>query len=328
MGNIESKIKIEEMSEADIPRYGPIFAAVGDLFGDYSGIYFKLIINGEEKVLQRKEDLFVVYSVEEGNLVSYEMFTVDEDYVVNNAGFDDFEMMTYNGDRIVQDRGTGILESMVFTQRKDGVDIDGYDGTVGYVQYNQEEDVRLILLYQQMYNDKEKVYSFHVDKKPFQILIEKGVGAKDRGSIIPVRNSRYIRCDYDAQEHSTGFNIATIKDFGLIEFLRKGAYALQKADKITRYYRVLGVASNGYAITGFPFLKQYQLDDFSTFFEQYGFKTKVPYHLIAIHNDEYDDLTRYQEIASFMQEIEKEPPAEVVELKLKFERGSTDGSNN
>lgn len=323
-----NNIEIEELNEAELSKYGSVFAAVYDLLGDYTGIFFKLRINGIEHILQRKEDLFVLYTVENDVEVSCEMFTVDENYVVNNAGFDDFEMSTCDGGRIVKPRDTQNLESLTFAQRRDGCDVDGYDGTVAFVQYNQEKDVRLILTFQQMYNSAEKVYSFHVDKCPLQILIEKGVVAKENGSILPVRTYTYVRGDYDEVRQPTLYNIATIKDFGLVEFLEKGAFSLQKDPKISRYYRVLGVRANGYAITSFPLGKQYKYQDFEELFLQYGFKSKIPDYLIAIHNDEDVDLKRYQEIANFMKEIEMIPPDEVITLNLKFEGEHKDDTNS
>ena len=97
-------IKIDELNELEIPKYGPIFMCVGELFGDYVGVYFKLVIDDEEYILQRRDDLFVLYQVHKGNEVSYEMFTVDEEYKITSAGFDDFEMHTVSGDRVVQRR--------------------------------------------------------------------------------------------------------------------------------------------------------------------------------------------------------------------------------
>ena len=40
-------INIDEIRELDIPKYGPIFACVYDLFGDYVGVFFKLYIEGK-----------------------------------------------------------------------------------------------------------------------------------------------------------------------------------------------------------------------------------------------------------------------------------------
>ena len=321
-------IDIDEIKELDIPKYGSIFACVYDLFGDYVGVFFKLYIEGREHILQRRDNLFVLYSVEDKNSVSYEMFTVDKEYKVDQAGFDDFEMYTFDGDRVIKERGSNNLDSLVFIKRKDGGDEAGYDGSVGYIQYNQEKDVRLMLIFQQMYNTMERVYSFHVDKPPFQILIEKGVGAKQRGSILPVRQDRYIRGDFDYRDNPYLYSMAVIKDYGLMEFMEKGAYALHKENQIVRYYKMLGKKEDGYAITTFPFGRQYKYEDFEQLFSQYGFKKKIPELLISIHNGDYEELERYQDIASFMKEIEMTPPDEVIKLNLKFEGDSEDGTNS
>lgn len=321
-------INIDEIRELDIPKYGPIFACVYDLFRDYVGVFFKLYIEGKEYILQRRDNLFVLYSIEEKNSVSYEMFTVDEEYKIDSAGFDDFELHTISGDKVVQERNSTNLETLIFIKRRDGGDSDGYDGSVGYIQYNQEKDMRLMLIYQQMYNSMGKVYSFHVNKNPFQIMFEKGLGAKEKGSILPVKTTRYIRCDYDEREYNLFYNLAVIKDYGLQEFMEKGAYALHKDSMISRYQKIIGMTSQGYTITGFPFCKQYKYEDFEQLFDEYGFKKKIPDYLISIQNGEYEELSRYQDIASFMKEIEMDPPEEIVKLNLKFEGNGENGTNS
>lgn len=322
------KIDISEISELEIPKYAPIFMCVGELFGDYIGVYFKLIIDNKEYILQRRDELFVLYQVHEDNAVSYEMFTVDEEYKITSAGFDDFEMHTVSGDRVVQRRDSNNIESLIFMKRKDGGDVDGYDGSVGYIQYNQEHDVRLMLIFQQMYNHQEKVYGYHVGRSPFQILIEKGVGAKQRGSLVPVRTQRYMKGDYDVRDHPYLYNIAVIKDYGLVEFMEKGAFALQKDNQIVRYYKMLYQTQEGYAVTAFPFGRQYRYEDFEPEFEKYGFSSKVPDYLIEIHNNENRDLNRYEAVAAFMKEIEMAPPSEVIKLNLKFEGDGNNGTNS
>ena len=63
------KMDISELKEEEIPKYTPIIMCVGELFGDYDGVYFKLLIDGKEYLLQRKDDLFVLFQVYEDNAV-------------------------------------------------------------------------------------------------------------------------------------------------------------------------------------------------------------------------------------------------------------------
>lgn len=322
------EMDIKELSETDLQSYAPIFSCIFNLFGDYVGVYFKLVIDGKERLLQRRDNMFVLYNMAGENLVNYEMFTVDDEYKIDSAGFDNFEVYTMNGDKVIKENGSSNLESLVFIKRSDGRDSDGFDGTVGYIQYNQEKDTRLMLLYQQMYNDRGKVYSYHVDKNPIQIMIEKGVGAKQRGSILPVRTSRYYRCDYDYRDHNVFYNLAVLKDYGLQEFMEKGAYALHRENVISRYQKIITTTSSGYAVTGFPFCKQYPYEAFNELFDEYGFRKKIPDSLLSIYNGEFDDLNYYQEIASFMKEIEMSPPEEVIKLNLRYEGNGNDGTNS
>lgn len=322
------EIDIQEISELEIPKYSQVFACVYDLFKDYTGVFFKILLNGKEKILQRKENLFVIYTIDNPNLTSYEMFGVDEEYKVDFAGFENFTMHTISGDRVIKENGSNNLDTLIFIKRSDGGDADGYDGSVGYIQYNQEKDVRLMLLYQQMYNSNGKVYSYHVAKNPFQIIIERGLVAKQKGSILPVRTTQYIRCDFDYRDHNTLYNLAVLKDYGLQEFLEKGAFALHKENVISRYQKIITKNSQGMAITGFPFCSQYHYEDFFEMFNEYGFKSSVPEHLLAIHNDEYSELNDYQSIANFMKEIEKNPPEEVIQLNLRFGGNDENGTDS
>ena len=179
-----------------------------------------------------------------------------------------------------------------------------------------------------MYNLQGKVYGYHVGKAPFQILIEKGLGAKQKGSMVPVRSSRYMRGDFDVRDHPYLYNIAVIKDYGIAEFMEKGAFALQKDNQIVRYYKVLAQTKDRIAITAFPLGKQYKYEDFFEEFSKYGFKTAIPDYLIDIHNNEDVDLNRYEAVAAYMKEIEMIPPDEVVKLNLKFEGNVNDGANS
>ena len=321
-------IELKELNELEIPKYGNIFMCVGELFGDYIGFYFKLKINGKDYILQRRDDLFVLYQQFDDNEISYEMFTIDEEYNITSAGFDDFEMHILHGDRVIQRRESNNIENLVFMKRSDGGDAEGYDGTIGYVQYNQEFDVRLMLIFQQMYNSQKKIYGYHVNKPPFQILIEKGVSAKQNGSLKPIKSERYIRGDYDVRDNPNLYNMALIKDYGLFNFMQKGSYSLQKEDQIVRYYKMLYQNKDGYAVTLFPLGKQYRYEDFEDVFKKYGFYSQVPKCLIELHNNDNEDLKRYEAVAMYMKEIEMLPPDKVVTLNLVFEGEDCNGANN
>ena len=137
-----------------------------------------------------------------------------------------------------------------------------------------------------------------------------------------------MRGDFDERDHPYLYNIAVIKDYGLAEFMEKGAYALQKDNQIVRYYKMLYQTKEGYAVTSFPFGRQYKYEEFESEFAKYGFSSKVPNYLIDIHNNENKDLNRYEAVAAFMKEIEMTPPDEVIKLNLRFEGYENNGPNS
>jgi hypothetical protein len=91
---------------------------------------------------------------------------------------------------------------------------------------------------------------------------------------------------------------------------------------------MLHQTKEGYAVTSFPFGRQYRYEDFFEMFDKYGFSSKVPEYLIEIHNDDNRDLNRYEAVATFMKEIEMTPPDQVVTLNLKFEGDDSNGTNS
>ena len=321
------KIQIDDINENETQQYAPIFKCVGKLFGDYIGVYFKLNVDGVDYILQRRDDMFILYREYEEGKVSYDMFTIDDEYNVDYAVLDDFQFKIDGGNKVILRHDSCVAECLTLKHR-DEVDVDGYNGFVQYIQYNQEKDVQLMIIYQQRYNERGEIHGYHIYRSPFQITIQKGVGANENGSKIPIRTTRYIRGNIDEKMHPHLYNIALIKDYGLVEFLEKGTCALQKDDQMVRYYKVLGLAKNGMAITAFPFCTQYKYDDFSSMFDKYGFASKIPYDLIELHNGNNRELRKYEAIATFMKEIEMAPPDQVIELKLKFEGSEENGTNN
>ena len=323
----EFEITLSEIHQGEEQSYSNIFNCVGKLFGDYVGVYFKLVVDGVDYILQRRDNVFVLYHVSEQGEVNYDMFTVDEEYNVNYAILDDFQVRDEDGNKMIVRHNSSIIEYLSLVHREER-DVDGYDGFVQYVQFDQEKDVKLMLIYQQRYNERGEVYGYHVNKLPFQITIQKGLVARQNGSIVPVRTTRYIRGNINESEHPYLYNMAVIKEYGLVEFIEKGPYAVQKDDQMVRYYKVLGQTKEGVAVTAFPFGTQYKFEDFSPMFEKYGFANKIPCDLIKLRNGENDELRKYEAIAAYMKEIEVTPPDDVIQLHLKFEGTGNNDANS
>lgn len=317
-------IKIKELRELEIPKYGPVFQCVFDLFGDYTGVFFKIEVDGVDKLLQRLDNLCVIYTLEDSNVVSYEMFAVDENYKVVSAGFDDYEMHIVDGTLTTQKRNNSVIQSLNFSKRNDDRDNDGFDGVIAFVQFNCEKNIRVTMSYQQMYNSSENIY-YYYERKPLQVIIEKMIKNKRDGSYIAVDRERFIRVDMSRDD--LFYDLVTLKEFGLVEFMSKGSYSLQKDDHITRYMKFYFTTRDNQAIPLFPFSKHLAWEEVKKFLEDNSFDCKIPEHLANTYNGNNDILNYYQSIADFIGDYENIPPDEVVHLKLEF-GGVNDDKDN
>lgn len=211
-------VTIKELKEMDIPKYNLIFYFINDLFGDLEGIYFKTEVNGQTKILQRRNNLCILYTLE-GKNISYEMFSLDDNYNIFQAGFDDYELTMYDDLLTVQERDSSIVQSLSLYKRSNGVDNDGYDGIIIYVQFDEKSNKRLTLTYQQMYNPLKNVYYYAKERMPFQIIIEHGLSVKNGNTYGPLKTDRYIKgeCNYD--NDFLNYNWVTIREYGLYDVL-------------------------------------------------------------------------------------------------------------
>ncbi len=297
-------ITIGELTYKDIKKYQPIFQACYDLFQNVDGVYYKISINEEEKILHRNENLFTIFELEE-NVVNYQMFAIDENYQVSDIAFDDYEMHTQNNRKVFQSRKDGMTECLDLFERPNGPDNDGYNGMICYVQYNPTNDMRVMIVYQQnIYNNKTKIYEYHT-RVPFQIKIEKHVLARDKGIKLPFCSKTYIKRTFDYRDEPTYYKLATMKEFGIEAAISQNVVSLQGSINITRYYRELLISKNYQAISLFPFCNQYKIEDLNNYLESYGFKTSIPKLLMDYHNDELPEVKIYQELANLMKEVEE-----------------------
>ena len=297
-------ITIGELTSEDVQKYQPIFQACYELFQSVNGVYYKINIDGEEKILHRVENLFTIFELDE-NVVGYQMFTVDDNYQVADVAFDDYEMHPQGNRRVFQRREDGMTECLDFFERPNGPDNEGYNGMICYVQYNPTNDMRVMIMYQQnIYNNKTKIYEFHT-RVPFQIKIEKHVLLRDKGVKLPFCSKTYIKRTFDYRDEPLFYTLATLKDYGVGATIGQDVVSLQGSNDITRYYRELFITKNYQAISLFPFCNQYKIEEIKEYLESLGFNTSIPKLLVDYHNNELPEIRTYQELSDLLKPIEE-----------------------
>lgn len=295
-------IKVKEMSELEMHKYGVIFQCVFDLFNDFEGVYFKIEVNGQEKILQRKDNLCVLYTLEDEKTVSYEMFSLDEEYNVSQAVFDDYELTMYGDLFTVQERNSSIVQSLKLYKRTDGVDNDGYDGLIIFVQYDIKKKTRITLTYQQIFDKENSIYYYAKERMPLQVVIEYGVFVNDE----------------------VGYTLTAMNEYGLLNVLKNGSYNLLREDRTVRYVKSLFIDFKGNYRDAWPFANLLKAEEIESLIKKYNFNTRIPDFIISLYNGENKDVLLIQEIVEKVRLLENEllqPENSRMCLTLKFEEG-------
>ena len=171
-----------------------------------------------------------------------------------------------------------------------------------FTQFNLDTRERATITFQHMYTEGKMVSPFHT-KKPFQVIFQSNVKITKKGEFKSSSKKQFIAKTFSIYDDKLGYDIATIKDYGLSEFLEKGSYALQSNERnITRYYKILYVTDSLYAATGFPFTRQYTLEDMIAMLKERGFGYEIPQQYMDIYNGR-DELLN--EVKQLIEEIKK-----------------------
>ena len=293
--------KLKELTDQDVEKHELGIRCAYQVYGDVVGVFYLVEKDGKEYVLHNCENVFMLIEEYEDKTVSYTMFGVDENFELSDLGYKDFELHIMDGEYVFQDRNTGISTSIVLKGRDNGEDIDGYNGFVRFTQFNPEKKTRATITFQHMIYGEGKISPYHT-VKPFQFIFY-DVKQKRNGEIKINFKDQFIGRTFNYHKEKMLYDIVTIKDYGLSEFLEKGSYSLQKNERnVTRYYKILYVGDDQYAKTAFPFARQYTLEDMKAKLEECGFSYGIPQTYINIYNGNDEEMN---DIKQLIEEIKK-----------------------
>lgn len=303
-------VRILQFDESYINKYRFAFSFIANEVGVVDGLYYILYIDNKEKLLYRYDDVFAIFEIDDDNDYCVDMFSIDENYNISKLGTENYEV-SFSGDISIFFERSNSHTHMV-TMGKKEEDVDGYNGYISYMQYSPENDMQSLLIYQYMYRENSKLYNSYL-LSPFQVVIDKHT------SKIPIRKN-YISRKFSSDEYVSDF--MNIKEYGLTNFLSNNNYSLCEGDK--RYY-ISKFKLNGYAITLFPFCRQYKLDELSDYLENIGHNTEIPEFIKDFYNGDYPKLNEFSEVAKFMKNIELNVNES---LKFTHKRGEVNDKNN
>lgn len=187
-------------------------------------------------------------------------------------------------------------------------DQDDYNGCVSYKQYNPENDTLCEIRYQHMYREvdgKPIIYGYHTKKIDCLYIDEQYTKkSRPRKGILPNRSKYYSKVEFDSD--MVGYKITGIREYGLIDFLTNGSYALQMDRNVIRYARTQYIDAAGNYHDFWPFGEQLKTEEIQELIKGYGFNVELPWQLIEIYNGRDTLVNTILTIVKEMKTISKE----------------------
>lgn len=294
-------MKIVNCDEEIIGHVAKISKILYAIYGEQDVIVFPTLEEGNKLgFISRLGELcaFINYKGE------YTLFSLDENDDVLAVSKDGMTVVFGEVVKIIKDD----KEYAIGIDKLDEVDMEGYDGCVTFTQYDKDQDVMCRLDYQQMYRDYDgrvPIYSYHT-KKVNRAYIKENYSkpGTDRIGFLPRSDKFFDKMTFCAGE--LGYKITAFKEYGLYEFLTKGAYNLLRTNEVVRFAKVAAISGNGNYIELWPLDKGYTEDEILDLIKQYGFETEVPEELLTIYNGGNRDIQLVKELAKLMKELKPE----------------------
>lgn len=286
-------IKLEKLSVEEINKQPSYIDQIMSLYdNDLSGEFFKYVFNGQERWLYRV-DGYCTILMNDGEYIYYTSFYVNnDDYSIPYMEFDEFSAGVDNDEVLLWKEGDHISESLRTVNRNELANNDGYTGLIVHHQRNSETGEDMLVSYQNQYREDGRIFSCNL-RTPFVICFVNG------NKVTKYLNFRTNR-DYFS------YDVITIKEYGLSEFLKNGSYALQGDYEIRRYFKVLFQKEDGTCILGVPIFHPYKEEEMQQMIKDRGFRLEIPQYVLDYYNGEYEESLEYKELALALKDFDLE----------------------
>ena len=277
-------VNLRKLSIDEINNNQFLTNQIFDLYGEVSGKFFSYDYDGEERWLYR-DDLYCTILSREGEYVLYTSFMIDEEYNLFYMDFDDFCVSrSKDGQMLLWQEGSSIAESLTLQKRAVKDSVNDLDGLITHYQVNSDTGEDLLISYKTLYKKNAEFFQSNF-LNPFSFsFINNG---KLEQYLQFTTNMNYI-----------SYDLITIREYGLAQFLQNGSYALQKDKSITRYFKIRGQKSDGMCLLYYPFFKGHTLEEMDLLIEQKGFSRSVNDNMLDYYNGNYLEYSEYNDLAS------------------------------
>lgn len=293
-------VQIVNLDEETLKKVPNVIELLYEIFGAKTIGLFAVVVDNELGFIGR-DGGNCVYIHKDG----YNHFTLNQDEELGALRKDGLEIF-FGEDIYYVDENK--IEQHVDLYSLSEPDQDDYDGCVSYKQYNPENDTLCEMRYQHMYREMDGrpiIYGYHTQKIDC-LYIDEDYTKKPRPKkgFLPKRAKYYTKVEFD--DDMVGYKMTLIRDYGLMEFLEKGPYQLEKKRRLVRYAKTQLIDLEGNFRDFWPLGEQLKTEELLELIKSYGFKTELPWQLIEIYNGRDNFVNTLQEIVRQMKEVSKE----------------------
>ncbi len=293
-------VQIVNLDEETLKKVPNVIELLYEIFGAKTIGLFAVVVDNELGFIGR-DGGNCVYIHKDG----YNHFTLNQDEELGALRKDGLEIF-FGEDIYYVDENK--IEQHVDLYSLSEPDQDDYDGCVSYKQYNPENDTLCEMRYQHMYREMDGrpiIYGYHTQKIDC-LYIDEDYTKKSRPKkgFLPKRAKYYTKVEFD--DDMVGYKMTLIRDYGLMEFLEKGPYQLEKERRLVRYAKTQLIDLEGNFRDFWPLGEQLKTEELLKLIKSYGFKTELPWQLIEIYNGRDNFVNTLQEIVRQMKEVSKE----------------------
>ena len=293
-------VQIVNLDEETLKKVPNVIELLYEIFGAKTIGLFAVVVDNELGFIGR-DGGNCVYIHKDG----YNHFTLNQDEELGALRKDGLEIF-FGEDIYYVDENK--IEQHVDLYSLSEPDQDDYDGCVSYKQYNPQNDTLCEMRYQHMYREMDGrpiIYGYHTQKIDC-LYIDEDYTKKSRPKkgFLPKRAKYYTKVEFD--DDMVGYKMTLIRDYGLMEFLEKGPYQLEKERKLVRYAKTQLIDFEGNFRDFWPLGEQLKTEELLELIKSYGFKTELPWQLIEIYNGRDNFVNTLLEIVRQMKEVSKE----------------------
>ncbi len=315
---------MREPTSEDYKKFAPALYYAEKHEKAHDGYYMIVSFDGVEKLLQVIDHRCFLYSLSFDKEVTSIEFLLDEEYGLDFVAISkDYVVSLEKKDEdrtkdefVFVNNNNGNVEEFDFkaTGRKDP---DGYDGYATYVQYDRQKDVRVMMIFQHMVKPENRVYGYHLNNPAF-VLIDRNIN-KGR-----YKRERFVKKRFNYEENPISYTLATMKDNGIFNTLNEGAVNINMMAEFNRYYRIIRETDTEIKI-GFPFGRQYTLEEINAYVQKMGFNTSVPEEIIEFFNGDNREFKEVFMVSDYLRKLYEYTSSMLKQLN--FGKDDNDGNN-